>query len=227
MKLFGPAWSKRLCLGSAKLSSLGHPVTIESILTVIWFESAGTFDPNVLQGRAKLVKSTGPKDKRSEVAGHFGLRLSHGSGARGLFQVMPVRAKRTGQVDLITLYSIDDPIEQLNEGIERFYNASIGNKFGGYKTREALYCANLAPARLVNGNYNDDTILYTRDVKYKGQKCYYPPGYIMNAEPFGLDPDDPEGALRMKHLSIPLDQVYKSDRYNAEVEAAYIINANS
>jgi len=236
--VFGPNWSRALCLGCARLSTLGHDVLPEWILAMIALESAGTWDPKVLQGRARLVPASGPKDMRPEVAGTGGpgrplLRLSHGSGAKGLFQVMPTRQERKVLPDLLTLYAEEDPLAQLAHKIRALADWSIRHRVGGYKSRAALYCANLAPARLVGGAYDDDTILYSADPadaplndRPNGARTFWPAGYRMNAAPFDLDPADPKGKLRMRHLDRGLDKAVAASRarYDAEVAAAYVAN---
>jgi hypothetical protein len=247
MNTFGTKFSKALCDGCARLSSLGSPVSPEWILDIAILESAGTWDPNVLQGKAKLVPAYTQKqmednfiklhgsipegiiigpDMRPEIQGTNGLRLSHGTGATGLFQEMPITIKRPNLPILYILYKSKDPVVQLNDAIERFYTKAIAHKFGPYKSREALYCCNLAPARLIGGTYTDETILYSKNPADKNEIYYYPKAYELNSAPFGLDPKDPFGQLKMKHLAWGLDSARKSsiDRFNAELAAAYVIN---
>jgi len=225
---FGPAWSRALCLGAARLSALGSPVLPEWVCAMICLESAGTWDPEILQGHAKLVPPTGSDDHRDEVAGRFGLRLSHGTGARGLLQHMPARSRRVGQPDLISLYAPSDPITQLTDGISSWVTQAVGGRWT-YRSLEALYCANLAPARLVGGTYDDETVLYSQHPDDAGTACYWPAGYRSNATPFGLDPRDPAGRLRMRHLSVGLDAAVKAcrARYDAEVASAYAANVRT
>lgn len=233
---FGDGWSRALCLGCSRLSALGHPVAPEWVLAIIALESAGTWDPEVLQGRARLVPASGPNDKRAEVFGHNGQRLSHGTGARGLMQHMPARLKRDrGKPDLLTLYAPSDPVVQLTDGIRSWCDQATRHKFGGFRSREALYCANLAPARLIGGEADDETILYSanpEDAPWNERggrfvKTFWPEAYRANAKPFGLDPMDPRGALRMKHLAHGLDAAVRQcrARYDAELSAVYVVNA--
>lgn len=233
LQTFGYTFSRALVLGCARLSALGHDVRPEWILDIIALESAGTWDPLVLQGKARLVPASGPKDKRPEVEGTAGLRLTHGTGARGLFQVMPLRQPRKDMPVLLRLYGQTDPVQQLADKVRVLADSCIRHRFGAYSSREALYCANLAPARLIGGEYDDDTILYSADpydeplnMRPNGARTYWPLGYQMNARPFGLDPADPKGKLRMRDLARGLDAAAAASRarINAELEAAFVAN---
>lgn len=226
MTTFGTAFSRALVDGGVALSALGSPVPPEWILAVIALESG--FRPDRLQGDARLVPASGHDDKRPEVAGTGGLRLSHGTGARGLLQHMPRRVKRAGLPDLLHLAPRKPPHVQVADGVAFWVGqARAFDVRGGFTSREALYCANLAPARLQGGRYDAETTLYSRAEADRGKPCYWPAGYVQNARPFGLDPHDVEGQLRMRHLAAGLDAAVKAchARYDAEVTAAYAVNA--
>lgn len=128
------------------------------------------------------------------------------SGAFGLFQRMPP-------------YDEADPIQQLID--YRSFTRQMRDKFAvgkRFESREALYVANLAPARLAHGQ-TIDTVLYSAPSR----------AYVMNAKAFGKEPGDPLGVLRLGDMSTGLDAAVKrcQARYNAEVEAAYAVNATS
>ena len=125
------------------------------------------------------------------------------SGARGLWQRMP----RDG-----VPYAETDPTRQLADAFAFWRQMLAAFRVGAPTSREAFYCLNLAPARLKDGRYNDDTVLYAA------------PGaaYRANAAPFGLDPEDPVGRLRMRDLASGLDAAVRRcrARYDAELGAA-------
>lgn len=126
------------------------------------------------------------------------------SGAFGLWQKMPDAQKRP--------YAVTDPVRQLNDAFA-FWRAMVESmRVGTLTSCAAFYCLNLAPARLRNGAYNDETVLYEA------------PGasYRQNAAAFGLSPDATSGAIRIKHLEIGLAAAVARNqaRYNAELAAA-------
>ncbi len=125
------------------------------------------------------------------------------SGARGLFQKMPANGVE---------YAVTDPIQQMRDAFA-FWRAMCGSfHVGEITSREALYCLNLAPARLKGGRYDTETALYEAPSK----------AYRQNAAPFGLDPNDPVGVIRMRHLAVGLDRYVAKcrPRYDAELDAA-------
>lgn len=228
--IFGRAFTCGLVEGARRLSAIGALVDPAWILAKIALESAGTWSVDVLQGRAKLVTPNGPNDMRPEVAGSGGLRLSHGNGARGLFQRMPPRRlERAGKADLLYLYTEPDPVRQLADAVLGWSEFARKHRTGGFKSRAALYCANLAPARLIGGGYDGETILYSANEADRELplRTYWPEAYRQNAAPFGLDPratgkpGEQEGRLRMKHLDYGLDAAVRATtrRYTAELEA--------
>jgi hypothetical protein len=241
---FGPSWTRVLVDGCRELSRPDFPVPPEWILAKLALESG--FDPAVLQGRARVVEPTGPNDPRPEIAGSNGKRLSHGSGARGLCQMMPTsRVDRGSRPDLLTLYAVTDPVQQLRDGFA-LWRRFVGK---GLRHRSALYCANLAPARLAIPSYDDDTILYSaniddepiNDLRGGYTQTFWPRAYRDNAAPFGLDPKADgtavdertkkhrgEGRLRMKHLAHGLDVAVRAcrARYDAELDAARALMAS-
>lgn len=125
------------------------------------------------------------------------------SGAVGLWQKMPEAGRP---------YSVTDPVEQLRDAF-RFWRSMVKMmNVGAVKSREAFYCLNLAPARLKDGNYDDETILYAAPG----------PSYQQNAEAFGLVKNDPHGALRLRHLAYGLNVAVRrcQARYDDELVAA-------
>lgn len=157
--------------------------------------------------------------------------------ARGLWQAMPTRARAwsggavpAGHIvrdgALWRLYPCPAPEVQLVEAFA-FWR---GQRGVGFRTREALYCCNLAPARLRQPCYGDDTIVYSADpddepLNSRGvgwERTYWPRAYEQNAGPFGLDPKDPRGKLRMRDLAVGLDTYVRrcQARYDAELAAA-------
>lgn len=169
--------------------------------------------------------------------------------ARGLWQCMPLevhrypvgvalpkppaghflRANDDGTTSLMREYPCPPPHLQLREAFA-FWLKSRGT---GFRSAEALYCANLAPARL-KGPYDDDTIVYStnpddeplnrKSIQYS--KTYWPAAYRDNAAAFGLNPKDPRGRIRMRDLAVGLDAAVKrhQDRYDAELTAAMVAN---
>ena len=107
----------------------------------------------------------------------------------------------------------------------------MNHNFGGYKSRSALYCANLAPARLINGAYDDDTILYSANIEDKDlpNATYWPRAFKDNAPAFDveIDPEkNPDQRLRLYHLETGLNKavIATQKRFDAELEAAYVAN---
>jgi hypothetical protein len=123
------------------------------------------------------------------------------SGAFGLFQRMPP-------------YSQPDPRSQLRDYFDFCDAQQRSFHFVGFRSREELYCCNLAPARLAFGNAAPGTILYS--AQENGAS------YRANAEAFGLNPNDPSGAIRMRDLAFGLDAaiVRCRERYDEELSAA-------
>lgn len=223
--VFGLSWTRALIAGAERISTPAWPADEEWILVMIALEAAGTWSTDVLQGRANIVPASGPTDMRAEVAGMRGMRLSGGNGARGLCQRMARREKRPGLPDLVHLYAERDPVKQLTDGVGFW----LRYKGGGFRCREALYCANLAPARLL-GDYDDETILYSANPEDEPlnsmgaafTKTFWPRAYRDNAHAFGLDPADPLGRLRMKHLSVGLDAARYQSRARIDAELAAV-----
>lgn len=169
--------------------AIGH----EWPLSVFSLETGGTLSALILQGDARLVPpgppdADGYPDQRPEVFGQGGMRLSHGTGARGQWQKMPRRVVRAqpdpqdpevlsgkrkkGQgrkrvPDLLYLYDVIDPVRQMREGFA-FWRAQItAFNVGEVRSIEAFYCLNFAPARLKDGKYHDETIIYAGDASYR------------------------------------------------------------
>lgn len=126
------------------------------------------------------------------------------AGARGLWQKMPVAGKEYDQAD---------PVRQIKDAFGFWCAMQTAFKVGKLTTREAFYALNLAPARLKNGSYDNDTVLYAAPAI----------AYRMNAAPFGLDPNDPVGTLKIQDLASGLDAAVKrcEERFYAELEAAW------
>lgn len=124
------------------------------------------------------------------------------SGARGLWQRMPVAGMP---------YAETDPVRQLRDAFAFWRAMVVAFDVGRLSSREALYCLNLAPARLRGGCYDDDTALYAAPSR----------AYEQNAAAFGLDPRDTRGVIRMRHLAHGLDAAIARcrGRYDAELEA--------
>lgn len=240
VSIFGPAFTRALVAATERLSLPPAPVDAEWILVKAGLEGAGKWDPFILNENATLVPPSGPSDMRAEVAGTDGLRLSRGTGARGLFQAMPRRKKRgEGVPDLVTLYPHTDPVKQLEDGVAlwiRFRGDA------GFRNRASLYMANLAPARLLQPDYDGETILYSANIEdmplnKRGNgwsKTYWPAGYASNAAPFGLDRkadgkavDEKgrwrgEGRLRLKHLEVGLTAAHQQSRARIAAELAAV-----
>lgn len=211
--LFGVEFSGALCLGCASLS-----VPPEWVLAVLCLEGNG-MDPHA----------------------------ANASGARGMWQRMPEPVLVGGRpliLDLVApcpvgcvlrvahdlhdptkvvghsvwkLYAPTDPVRQLNDYFA-WTRVELRNvNAGAIRSREALYCCNLAPERLRNGGYDPDTVLYPAPTD----------AYRANARSFGLDPNDPKGALRMSDLATGLDAAVKRHqaKFDAELEAANVANA--
>lgn len=172
------------------------------------------------------------------------------SHARGLWQCMPIEVTRfprgaklivppiqhylmpnsDGTTSLMRKYSCPAPEVQMVEGF-KFWLRYRGQ---GFRCREALYCANIAPARLL-GTYDADTIIYSANLEdaplnNRGPafvKSYWPEAYKQNAAAFGLDPRDPKGRILLRHLAVGLDAAIRRTqaRYDAELTAAYVANA--
>lgn len=214
MKTFGPAWSRALVEGCTLIR-----VPPEWVLAVLLYESG--LDPERLHANASLVPATGPDDMRPEVAGSGGLRLSKGSGARGLFQKMPTVERRDGLPPLMRLYAERDPVRQLRDAFQ-FWNAMIYTfRAGVPKSRAAFYCVNLAPARLKDGAYTDETVLYGIKKDASGN-IVKSSAYWMNR---GLDVDG-DGAIQMRELEPILVKAVEQNRtrFDAELAAAYVSN---
>lgn len=142
------------------------------------------------------------------------------SGARGLGQRMPANGVE---------YAVTDPVRQLNDAFTFWRAMRATLKVGEFRSREALYCLNLAPARLLGGQYDDETILYSANAdderlnQFHGrfERTYWPIAYQQNAAAFGLDPHDTLGRLRMRDLARGLDAAVARNRsrYDAELAA--------
>lgn len=128
------------------------------------------------------------------------------AGAFGLWQRMPSRG---------VAYAVADPIRQMSDAFTFWRQMSDAFHVTVFRRREAFYCLNLAPARLKNDRYDDETELYSAPSSE----------YRMNAGPFGLDPKDPGGVLRMRNLAHGLDAAVERcrARYDAECEAAQAV----
>lgn len=219
MTAFGPDFSGALCLGA---SSLGVPV--EWPLAALCLEGDG-MNPYA----------------------------ANASGARGMWQRMPDQLYQGGRpwtlaVDapappgcvlrnvrdaagvvvghtVWRLYLVTDPVQQLNDYFAWTRDRLHDGKVGRLKSREALYCCNLAPARLAGGAYDDETVLYS--MRREDGNAYFPAGYQQNAAPFGLDAKDPAGRLQMKHLAHGLDAAVARHRakFDAELAAAREVEA--
>lgn len=137
----------------------------------------------------------------------FGPTAHNASGARGLWQRMPEAGKP---------YLVVDPVEQIRDAFAFWRSMATMMRTGPLTSREAFYCLNLAPARLLNGAYDDETVLYAAPSR----------AYQQNAAAFGLDPHDPACALRIRHLALGLSAaVHRHQaRYDAELEAAMAAN---
>jgi hypothetical protein len=225
--VFGTRFSVALCEGCAMLSSLGTPVPPEWVLGALALESG--FNP----------------------------RAANASGARGLWQKMPepvvqkgkpvvlavdakpppgcllrdIRDPMTKQVtgkSLWQLYACPAPEVQIAEACRFWWQFARAQKMpSGFTSREALYCCNLAPARLRGGRYTGETVLYSANEEDKGLDVYWPAAYLQNCEAFGLAKAAGELRLRMRHLATGLDRAIARHRarYDAEVAAAYVANA--
>lgn len=130
------------------------------------------------------------------------------SGARGLWQRMPIDGKP---------YDVADPVKQIEDAFG-FWRAMVRGFRAPLRSREAVYCLNLAPARLRDGQYDDETVLYGAPSM----------AYKQNAKAFGLDPEDPVGRIRMRNLAHGIDAAIARHRarYDAELAAAYAVNAS-
>jgi hypothetical protein len=207
---FGSNWTRTLIMLAGD-----HEIDPEWVLYVLNLESG--FDPKVLQGHAKLVVAAGPNDKRPEVARTGGLRLSHGTGARGLFQKMPKREQREGKVDLLYLYMVDDPVAQLMDAFA-FWDAMMKQMKVAepLTSREAFYCLNLAPARLYGGKYSPETVVYSSRKDLHSRE-YWLKAYEANSN---LDKER-KGWIEIRDLGPALDRAARSNpaRFEAELDA--------
>lgn len=205
VKAFGPGFSRELATGAASIGA-----EIEWVCAVLALESG--FDP----------------------------KAANASGARGLWQRMPDQVRIKGEPLILPpgsacppgcilrelrekgglrgykvwrLYAVSDPRQQLIDYFAFTRGMLDAFKARPIRSREALYCVNLAPARLGGGRYDPDTLLYP-----VGSSAYR-----QNARAFGLDPEATAGGLRMKHLAVGLDAAVERcrARYDVEVAAAY------
>lgn len=142
-------------------------------------------------------------------------------------------------------YSCPAPHIQMADAI-RFWSSQIKDVV---RSREDLYLANLAPARLSNPERNLDTIVYSanpEDVPLNatkgGASTYWIQAYHQNSGPFGLDPGvlvkDASGRvvglkvsrgdarLRVRDLAKGLDKYagHFRSRIDRELEAAHLAN---
>lgn len=208
---FGREWSRALCEGCATLD-----VPPEWVLAVFALESG--FNPFA----------------------------RNASGARGLWQRMPDRVFANGRplvlpvgaatppgnilrphkgasgvvvgLSVWRLYAPVEPLKQLTDYFAWTRTRLSTVHAGKLRSRAALYCCNLAPERLRDGRYTDETPLYSAPSQE----------YQQNAAHFGLKASDPKGVLRLRHLEYGLDAgvARHRDRYNAELAAAYVANLN-
>lgn len=207
---FGPEWSRALCLGCASLD-----VPPDWVLAVLALE--GGFNPlarNASGARGMWQRMPDPVYSNGKP-----LVLGNGEPAPPGCIVRSVKDKITGVVtgqSVHRLYAPTDPVQQINDFFAWTRSRLHVVNSGKLKSRSALYCCNLAPERLRDGRYTDETILYSAPSE----------AYKQNAAPFGLDAKDPHGALRMKHLAYGLDAAVARHRtrYNAELAAAHIAN---
>jgi hypothetical protein len=231
--IFGPAFSRELVDGCVSIEGPdGRPIPIEWALRNFAYESG--FDLNVLVGHARLVPAgpgddDGYPDQRPEVAGSGGLRLSHGTGARGLYQAMPRREhradvdkgdpkKRRRIPDLLHLYAENRPEGQCRDAFA-FWRAMIAQmKTGPIRSSEAFYCLNLLPAVLRGGVYDDETPVTGREGPYAF-------AWSANQRLAPLAPDGKTriSPVRRKHLAVRLDdaQARNRARFEEELSAAY------
>lgn len=132
------------------------------------------------------------------------------AGARGLWQKMPSKPGAP--------YTTTDPVQQIRDAFAFWTLMKVHFRVPRFTSREAFYCLNLAPARLRDGAYDSETVLYAA------------PGaaYQMNAPAFGLDPRAKDGAIRIRHLAAGLEAAIRRcrARYDAELEAAMVANVS-
>lgn len=185
--VFGAGWTAALLGECASIRGPGGgAIPHKWPLTVFGLETGGLFSTTLLQANAKIVPAypadaDGFPDQRSEVAGTGGMRLTHGTGARGLWQKMPRRLKRSDPApddaqrrkpipDLLYLYEVTDPVKQMREGFA-FWRAMMKTfSVPSITSVEAFYCLNFAPARLKGGAYHDETIIYAKDASYRANR---------------------------------------------------------
>lgn len=213
---FGPAFTAALLVGCEQLSAPGWPVPPEWTLAKLALESG--FNP---------------------------LAENKGSRARGLWQCMPREVRRVdrfgdwgplgsldftrtngdGSTSVMRKYACPAPDVQLAEAFTFWRQFRVD----GFRSREALYCANISPARL-RRPYDDDTIIYSANPEdaHLPDATFWPRAYHDNAAPFGLDPNDPLGRIRMRDLAVGLDKYVRENqtRYDAELAAAIAMRAN-
>lgn len=211
VKVFGPAWSRGMCDVARELN-----VPLEWPLAKIALESG--FDPlarNASGARGlwqAMPKDMGEHDGQSTLPPGWYLRTVMRDGKTTVRMMKP--------------YLTTDPVVQLREGLAFWKAMARDFHVGAFRSRASLYCLNIAPARLRDGAYDDETILYSADPADKAHAYYWPTAYRQNAASFGLNPADPVGKLRMKHLDVGLDAAIARHRarYDAELEAAAIAN---
>lgn len=212
---FGPAFSRALCVGCASLSTPAYPVPPEWTLAKLALESG--FNPFAEHPRshARGLWQCMPREIRRCP--------SLGAAMQGLGPLDFTRANRDGSTSVMRKYGCPAPEVQIVEAFA-FWRSFRGD---GFRCREALYCANIAPARLLRP-YDDETIIYSADPAdaHLPDSTYYPAAYEQNAGAFGLDPHDPRGKILMKDLAVGLDHYVRANqaRYDAELEAAYVAN---
>lgn len=122
--------------------------------------------------------------------------------ARGLWQKMPSKDGKP--------YAETDPTKQLQDAFAFWVEMKRVFVVPAFTSREAFYCLNLAPARLMGGTYTDETVLYSK-AKHKA-------AYEANR---GLDVTK-RGDIRIKDLRVGLDASVRrcQGRYDDELAAA-------
>lgn len=139
----------------------------------------------------------------------FDPRAGNASGARGLWQKMPDRNGVPYDVTRSPASQIGDAVHFWRTMIQTF-------RVGAITSRESLYCLNVEPMRLRNGDYDGDTVLYAAPCA----------AYRANAAVFGLDAKATTGSLRIKDLAAGLTSGVRRChvKYDTELAAAHAAN---
>lgn len=144
----------------------------------------------------------------------FRTRARNPSGACGLTQLMPQNLPAAGYSRGTDAFQTEPADVQMRAGARFWRVMTDAFKVPAFTSRAAFYCLNLAPARLMHGDYSGETVLYARGK--------HGSAYSMNRV---LDVEG-RGDIRIKDLEASLDRAVRAvkTRYDAELEACAVAN---